>query len=107
MTDLSLGAMSATAAGSTPPPPSRALSEHDQELLECERSHWGAAPGKEQVVFERFGMSLPAYYQRLYQLCQTAEALEYDSVLARHILDTADQVTARRLRAMNQEGGRG
>lgn len=107
MADLSWGAMSVTAAGSTPPSPSRALSEHDQELLECERAHWGATPGKEQVVFERFGMALPTYYHRLYQVCQTAEALEYDSVLSRHILDTADQVTTRRLRAMRQEGGRG
>ena len=108
--DLSWGAMSPFAAGAVPPhdsdhTSSSALSDDDISLLECEREVWGAGAMKEQVVFERFGLSLPVYYQRLYRVCQSQAALEYDSALVHHILDTADQVTTQRLaKTLRREG---
>jgi len=96
--------MSASVAGHLPPPTPDQLDESDRELLECERELWGPSPAKEAAVAERFGLSMPAYYQRLYRICQTSAAVKYDSVLVRHILETADQVTAHRHRVIS--GGR-
>lgn len=108
--DLSWGTMSSSAAGALPPHDSpqksaSALPDDDVALLECERDLWGAGAMKEQVVFDRFGVSLPVYYQRLYRICHSQAALEYDSALVHHILDTADQVTtARRAKTLRREG---
>jgi len=108
--DLSWGAMSPFAAGALPPHDSShnapsTLSDGDIALLECERDVWGAGPLKEQVVFERFGLSVPVYYQRLYRVCHSQGALQYDSALVHHILDTADQVTTQRLaKTLRREG---
>lgn len=100
--------MSASVAGTAPHEPSNSLSGHDMALLECERGLWGPGPRKQQVVWERFGLPLPAYYQRLYQVCQTEAALDYDAALVRHIMDTADQVSQRRVTAVTRrEGNRG
>jgi hypothetical protein len=59
-------------------------------FLEFERNHWGTVDGKEDRVFERFGLGLPAYYQRLYRECRSAEAISYDAHLVRLILDAAE-----------------
>jgi hypothetical protein len=58
--------------------------------LEFERSNWGTVDGTEDRVFERFGLGLPAYYQRLYRECRSAEALSYDAHLVRLIRDAAE-----------------
>ena len=99
--------MSVSVAGHLPPS-NHELSDDDRAVLECEREQWGSSGAKEAVVAERFGLSMPAYYQRLYSLCQTEAAMRYDQALVRHILDTADQVTARRHRVITGQGdGRG
>ena len=98
-------ASSAESTASSPEP----LSEADRVLLECEREHWGSALGKEAVVWRVCRLSLPAYYQRLYRLCQTPEAIHYDPVLARQIVESADHVTAKRVQRSrpSQEDRRG
>jgi hypothetical protein len=65
-------------------------------FLEFERDHWGLSEEKEDLVFSEFSLGLPAYYQRLYRLCRTKEALSYDAHLVRMILDAADHAVARR-----------
>lgn len=86
--------------------PSDSLAESDIALLECEREFWGPGPQKEDVVFRRFGLGLPAYYQRLYQVCETPAAIRYDAVLVRQIHESADHVTRQRLRRVRgQQGG--
>ncbi len=65
-------------------------------FLEFEREHWGVTEGKEDAVFGEFSMGLPAYYQRLYRLCRTREALGYDAHLVRMILEAADAALERR-----------
>jgi hypothetical protein len=66
-------------------------------FLEFEREHWGVTEEKEDAVFGEFSMGLPAYYQRLYRLCRTKEALHYDAHLVRMILDAADTALERRM----------
>jgi hypothetical protein len=93
-----------TSAPHTPTPPPSADDWEGVAFLECERAHWGVTSGKEERVFEAFGLGLPAYYQRLYRLCRTREALGYDAHLARSILDAADDALAHRRRGPGGEG---
>ena len=67
------------------------------ELLEFERVHWGPGDNKEDLVRHRFGLGLPAYYQRLYRACRSAEAVTYDALLVRSILDASDRAMRDRL----------
>ncbi|MCF8548955.1 MAG: DUF3263 domain-containing protein [Pontimonas sp.] len=69
--------------------PEDRLGAVDIDLLEFERSHWGAIPNKESAVRERFGLSLARYYQRVYALCHTEAAVRYDAVLVRQCLEAA------------------
>ena len=71
-------------------------------FLEFERKYWGVTNEKEDLVFDEFSMGLPAYYQRLYRLCRTKDALSYDAHLVRMILDAADSALERRT---GQAGG--
>lgn len=84
-------------------PPSESLSGDDIAILEFERVWWGNVPNKESAVRERFGLTLARYYQRVYALCETAAALDYDAVFVRQCRQ-AQQMrhTARRL---GPEGG--
>ena len=66
-------------------------------FLECEREYWGNVPGKEDVVFQTFGIGLASYYHQLHRHCRSKEALMYDAHLARAILDAADSAVSRRL----------
>lgn len=85
-------------------PPSD-LSDDEIAYLECERELWGPGAPKEEVVLQRFGVSVPVYYQRLYRICQSPSAVVYDAALVRRILDVADDVTAQRLsRGVRRDG---
>lgn len=86
--------MSAT---SPSPSQSGSLSDHDVALLECERELWGPAPGKTDVVRERFGLGLAAYYLRLAKVCETEAALAYDALLVRRIREGAERAVSTRL----------
>ena len=87
------------------PHPQNTLGDDDVAYLECEREHWAVGPKKEQVVFDRFNVSLPVYYQRIYRIAAKPEAVKYDPVLVRHILDTADEVTSKRLTRQGHHSG--
>ena len=65
------------------------LGEDDRAILEFERENWGAQVNKESAVRERFSLSLARYYQRVYTICGSAEALAYDAVLVRNIREAA------------------
>ena len=97
-----MGAMAISVSSTTPSHPS--LEEWEGiRFLEFEREHWGVTEAKEDAVFGEFSMGLPAYYQRLYRLCRTKEALSYDAHLVRMILDAADTAVERRV---GTSGGR-
>ncbi|MBT5248390.1 MAG: DUF3263 domain-containing protein [Microbacteriaceae bacterium] len=65
------------------------LPAQDREILEFERRLWGPTPNKESAVREAFGLSLARYYQRVYAICRTEQALEYDAVLVRQCQEAA------------------
>ena len=90
-----MGAM-AISVSSTPSSNPSAEGWEGVRFLEFEREHWGVAEGKEDRVFTEFSLGLPAYYQRLYRLCRTREALAYDAHLVRMILDAADSALEKR-----------
>ena len=70
-------------------PSRRELSGEDRAILEFERENWGTKANKESAVRERFSLSLARYYQRVYTICGSAEALAYDAVLVRNIREAA------------------
>ena len=80
------------------------LTEVEIAYLECEREHWGPAGRKEQIVMERFSVSLPVFYQRLYRICEGQAAWRYDPVLVRQIMEVADDVSSKRLRLGDSHG---
>lgn len=79
---------------STPDPD---ISAEELAYLECERDYWGTGGSKEDIVWQRFNVSLPVYYERLYRISSTPRAERYDAAFVRRILDVADEVTAHRL----------
>jgi len=81
------------------------LSPDDVAIVEFERSHWGATPNKESAVRERFGLSVARYYQRLYAVCKTPEALAYDAVFIRACVEASTQRS--RNRRLGKEPGDG
>jgi hypothetical protein len=95
-----MGEMSQHAASAS----SSDLTDVEIAYLECEREHWGPTGRKEQVVIERFGVSLPVFYQRLYRICESHTAWRYDPVLVRQIRDVADDVSSKRLRLGDSHG---
>ena len=88
-----IGVMAQHASSASSP----TLTPVEIDYLECERDNWGPSGQKEKIVFERFGVSVPVFYQRLYRICESEAAWQYDAVLIRHIRDVADDVTSRRL----------
>jgi hypothetical protein len=91
-----MGAM-AISLSSTPSPHPSSEEWEGVHFLEFERKHWGVTDDKEDLVFGEFSMGLPAYYQRLYRLCRTREALVYDAHLVRLILEAADTALEHRI----------
>jgi len=91
-----MGAM-AISVSSTTPSHSSPEEWEGIRFLEFEREHWGVQGDKEDLVYGAFSLGLPAYYQRLYRLCRTKEALSYDAHLVRMILDAADTAVERRI----------
>jgi hypothetical protein len=91
-----MGAMAISVSSTTSAHPSPEEWE-GVRFLEFEREHWGVTEAKEDAVFSEFSLGLPAYYQRLYRLCRTREALSYDAQLVRMILEAADTAVERRV----------
>lgn len=86
----------AMSASTTPASPPSSDGWEGIPVLEFERKHWGVSDSKEDLVFSRFGLGLPAYYQRLYRICRMSQALAYDAYLVRSILDAADTAVSNR-----------
>lgn len=86
------------------PASSSELTDVEIAYLECERENWGPSGRKEQIVLDRFGVSLPVFYQRLYRICENRAAWQYDPVLVRHITEVADDVSSKRLRRGDARG---
>jgi hypothetical protein len=61
------------------------LTDSDRAILDLEHAWWPTAGAKEDAI-RRMGMTPVRYYQRLNQLIDGEEALEYDAVTVRRLL---------------------
>jgi hypothetical protein len=61
--------------------PPTELDDRERDMLVFERQWWRHAGSKEQAIRERFGVAATRYYQRLNQLIDTEQALEFDPVV--------------------------
>ena len=55
-----------------------ALTEHEQAVLDFERSWWTVDGVKEVLIEERLGLTSSRYYQVLNELLDRPDALEHD-----------------------------
>ena len=74
-------AVPAAPAGEAEPKPRPELDERERDMLAFERQWWRHAGSKEQAIRERFGIAATRYYQRLNQLIDSEQALEFDPVV--------------------------
>lgn len=68
-----------------------ALSDRDRAILDYERSWWAEQGPKEAVIRQRLGVSATTYYQRLGELLDEPEALQYDPLLVRRLIRERDR----------------
>lgn len=61
------------------------LTDTDREILALEREWFRFAGVKEQVVRERFGLSITAYYQLLNRLLDDPAALAHDPLVVNRL----------------------
>lgn len=69
------------------------LTDHEQDILDLERTWWKYPGAKEQTIRERFDISATTYYARLNHIIDKPEALAADPMLVRRL---------RRLRSARQ-----
>ena len=68
-----------------------ALSDRDRAILDYERSWWAEPGPKEAAIRGRIGISATTYYQRLGELLDVPEALDYDPLLVRRLIRDRDR----------------
>ena len=61
------------------------LGEAERALLAFERQWWRYEGSKEQSIREHFDMNSTRYYQRLNQLLDLPEAMEFDPLLVKRL----------------------
>jgi hypothetical protein len=79
-----------------------ALTDHEQAILDFERSWWTVDGVKEALIEERLGISASRYYQVLNELLDRPDALEHDQLVVRRLRRLRD----RRRRARLQTASR-
>lgn len=76
------------------------LTDRDRAILALE-AQWPRHSGsKEEIIRERLGMSPARYYQLLWRLIDTEQALEHDPLLVRRLRRIRDARIAPRTRRM-------
>ncbi len=68
------------------------ITDDQKAMLELERHWWQYTGTKEQVVRDRFGVSMTRYNQSLRQLVKTPAAQAYDPLVCKRI----ERIIARR-----------
>ena len=63
----------------------RGLGDDERALLAFERQWWRYEGSKEASIREHFGMNSTRYYQRLNQLLDMPEAMEFDPLLVKRL----------------------
>ena len=76
-----------------------ALTDHEQAVLDFERTWWTADGVKEVLIEERLGVTATSYYQLLNELLDRPEALEHDPLVVRRLRRLRDRRRRARLAA--------
>jgi hypothetical protein len=76
-----------------------ALTEHEQAVLDFERSWWTVDGVKEVLIEERLGLTSSRYYQVLNELLDRPAALEHDPLVVRRLRRLRDRKRRARLDA--------
>jgi hypothetical protein len=79
------------------------LTDHEQAVLDFERTWWTADGVKEVLIEERLGVTATSYYQLLNELLDRPEALEHDPLVVRRLRRLRDRRRRARL-AAHREG---
>ena len=79
------------------------LTDHEQAVLDFERTWWTADGVKEVLIEERLGVTATGYYQLLNELLDRPEALEHDPLVVRRLRRLRDRRRRARL-AAHREG---
>ena len=76
-----------------------ALTDHEQAVLDLERSWWTEDGVKEVLMEERLGLTATRYYQVLNELLDRPDALEHDPLVVRRLRRLRDRKRRARLDA--------
>jgi hypothetical protein len=76
-----------------------ALTEHEQAVLDFERSWWTVDGVKEVLIEERLGLTSSRYYQVLNELLDRPDALAHDPLVVRRLRRLRDRKRRARLEA--------
>jgi hypothetical protein len=74
-----------------------ALTDHEQAVLDFERSWWTADGVKEVLIEQRLGLTAAQYYQVLNELLDCADALDHDPLVVRRLRRLRDRRRRNRL----------
>jgi hypothetical protein len=80
------------------------LTDHEQAVLDFERSWWTEDGVKEMLIEERLEMTSRRYYQVLNELLDRPDALDHDPMVVRRLRRLRDR--KRRARLDAAAGGR-
>jgi Protein of unknown function (DUF3263) len=85
-----------------------ALTDHEQAVLDFERSWWTEDGVKEVLIEERLEMTSSRYYQVLNELLDRPDALDHDPLVVRRLRRLRDRKRRARLDAASaaSAGGR-
>jgi hypothetical protein len=76
-----------------------ALTDHEQAVLDFERSWWTEDGVKEVLMEERLGITSARYYQLLNELLDRPDALEHEPLVVRRLRRLRDRKRRARLAA--------
>ena len=76
-----------------------ALTDHEQAVLDFERSWWTEDGVKEVLIEERLEMTSSRYYQVLNELLDRPDALDHDPLVVRRLRRLRDRKRRARLDA--------
>jgi hypothetical protein len=74
-----------------------AFTDHEQAVLDFERSRWTADGVKEVLIEQRLGLTAAQYYQVLNELLDRADALDHDPLVVRRLRRLRDRRRRNRL----------
>ncbi len=82
-----------------------ALSKHEIDLIDFERSWWSSDQPKDAEIVDQFGLTTAEFYEQLHQLIDSPEALAHDPLVVRRLRRMRDRRRRERLGEMADSAG--